>query len=128
MRQVAVLDWTRLVTPSPASSAVHAVADAHGQDVAQVLAEDAQDAGAHELRAPDQQGHRSQQIEQMNHESRIAHRSVPSAFLLGRGRTRSCIVRAELCGTSGTAIRTRKLHIVNNRQNTVDSAKAPALG
>ena len=64
---VAVLDCTSAVTPMPRERGREAVADAARQDVAQVGAEDAQDAGANEVGAPDQQRHGRQQIQQMLH-------------------------------------------------------------
>ena len=64
IRQVAVLDWTMLVTPRPASSGAEAVGEARREDAAQVLAEHPQHAGAHDVRAPDEQGDRGEQVEE----------------------------------------------------------------
>ena len=67
IRAVAVLDCTSAVTPMPDSAAVKPVAHAAREDVAQVGAEDAQDAGANEMGAPHQQRHGCQQVQQMLH-------------------------------------------------------------
>ena len=44
-----------------------AVAEAAREDAAQVLAEHAQHAGAHDVRAPHEQGDRGEQVEQVQH-------------------------------------------------------------
>ena len=69
IRQVAVLDCRMLVTPRPARSGAKAVGRSRGEDPAQVLAEDAQHAGAHDVRAPDEKGDRGEQVEKRQHRS-----------------------------------------------------------
>ncbi len=64
---VAVLLWISPVTPSPARKAVEALADALAQHAAQVAAVQPQDARAHDVRAPDEQRHAGQQVEQRLH-------------------------------------------------------------
>jgi len=59
--QVAVADCTRAVTPSPA--ALHA----GGQHLAQAAAVDAQHAGAHDARAPQEQRDGRQQVQKVQH-------------------------------------------------------------
>jgi hypothetical protein len=76
IRQVAVLLCTRLVTPSPAATAGEAVAEAARQHLTQVFAEHAQHAGAHDVRAPHQQGDGGQQVEQMDHSRRFGVRGL----------------------------------------------------
>ena len=67
IRQVAVLDCTSPVTTMPAPAAQRPVAHAAREHLAQVLAEHAQDAGAHDVRAPDEQRDRREQVQQMDH-------------------------------------------------------------
>ena len=67
MSAVALDDCTSAVTPSPARNAETRLATLLREDAAQVRAEDAQDAGAHDVRAPDQQGDAGQQVKECLH-------------------------------------------------------------
>ena len=66
IRQVAVLDCTRLVTPSPAIRARKRLPKLCARIAAQVLAEHPQHAGADDVRAPDEQGDRGEEIEEVD--------------------------------------------------------------
>ena len=65
---VAVLLWMSAVTPRPATNAEPRWRYAAPQDAAQVAAVEAQDAGAHDVRAPHQQRDARQQVEQELHQ------------------------------------------------------------
>ena len=64
---VAVLLWMSPVTPSPARNAVKRLLMLLPQHAPQVGAVQAQDAGAHDVRAPHQQRYAGQQVEQYLH-------------------------------------------------------------
>ena len=64
---VAVLLWMRPVTPRPAKNARKRLRQLRAQHAAQVLAEHAQDAGAHDVRAPDEERDAGEQVEQRLH-------------------------------------------------------------
>ena len=67
------------VTPTPARNACRASVHAAPQDLTQRGAVHAQHAGAHDMRAPDQQGNRGQQIQQCRQ-----LRPLPLLRLVGR--------------------------------------------
>ena len=75
---VAVLLWISAVTPSPAANAAKRLDTLCAQHAAQVAAEEPQDAGAHDVRAPDEQRDAGQQVEQYL-QSAAAHRRLHDA-------------------------------------------------
>ena len=93
IRQVAVADCTRLVTPSRRPGG-EAVAEA-AEDVAQVLAGHAQHAGANEVGAPHQQGDGGEQVEQVDRRLRAAPQALACSICE--------ICAAAACSRAGTA-------------------------